>query len=426
MIDELIGNNFDEAEIESFKRLMINETTYLKKTGINIYETNRESSFNFLARTVVCPITSMHDDWEWGLLGVGKTMDVSQNNCARMPWEEVCFGTGPLPGISETIKVPASLLARNVSARNAVLKLFSGIDVTKLTLTQMKSEISRNQTELLVLDPSFIQEITFLMDVAEPLAELNVQQNMLEFFPVAAALGDESPADKPQPTLNLLKDSTPKSADTPRTVPRALAALQKIRHSRQVLACRNTVLKEVEGVIAFLNALNEGHRPPFTCTSTMSTFFKNIVNRAEMFLVTSSKNAKDDFNTITLHGKAAIPVLLRDFLLREGEDNAELGRTLSSFSWLLTDDQKQQVDSRIKEMVAQRRNILTLKALPAADASSSSSSSCVAIVSTAAPALSSSSSCGAVAPTPKEAAKIQQTKETRARLKAALAGKGGC
>jgi len=425
LIDELIGNDFLEDEIDSFKKIMLNETLFLKKSGLNIYE-NKDSSFNFLAGTVVCPITSMHDDWEWGLLGVGKTMDVSQNKCARMPWEEVCFGKGPLPGISETIKVPASLLAQNVLARNAVLKLFSGIDLTTLTFAHMKSEISRHQHDLRALDPSFIQEITFLMEVAEPLAERNVQQNMLDVFPVAAALGDESPAGKPQTILNLLKDSTPKSADTPRTMPQALEAVQKIRHSHQVQACRNGVLKEVEGVISFLSALNEGQPPAFSGTSSMSAFFKNMVNRAEMFLVTSIKDPNDDSKTITLHGKDALTVILRDFVLHEGVDTAALGRTLQAFKWLLTDEQNHRVDSRMKEIITQKRSILhSLKALPPADASStpSSSSSVVAIVSTSA-ALSSSSSCGnAVAATPKEAAKSQANKEARMRLKAVLAGK---
>ena len=405
MLKDWLGNSFHTDEVHNFKTIMVREASHLTKSGVKPYE-QKESMFKFLQETVTCSVTSLHDDWEFGLMAMAKTMALSQNKTPRLPWEMVCFGRdAAIPAVSTTVEIPTELLKMNSLARSSALKLFAGLDVATLTFAQMKSEMSKKRTELCQLDRSFVQELAFLFEIAEPFVERSVHDKLLGCFP---------------------------DADTPCTMDQTLKAAQKIKQSHMVHASRSTLAKEVDSVVNFVLALGEGQPPAFASFALLSHFFKSIVHRAEFYVTTSRKKPLEPGKlfqvTETLHGRQALELMYSDFIEQDGESDIQNAKILQAFRWLLTDEQNAKVLAKVKDIIRSRRSLLTVKAIEATAASDSkggaaSSSSSSGIHSTAMVVKSVLKIDIESAMTPKEVAKAEADQEARARLRDILRGK---
>ena len=88
---------------------MVREASHLTKSGVKPYE-QKESMFKFLQETVTCTVSSLHDDWEFGLMAMAKTMALSQSKLPRLPWEMVCCGRDvAILDVSTTVEIPTEI-----------------------------------------------------------------------------------------------------------------------------------------------------------------------------------------------------------------------------------------------------------------------------------------------------------------------------
>ena len=397
LLADLMAASFEEAQLEEFRALMMREAVLLGKQGVKPYET-KESCYEFLTLTVPCTVSSVTDDWEFALQAMAKTIAVSQSTLPRLPWEVACFGSkDKLPGVAETVTVPPSLVKKNFLARSATLKLFSGVDVDTLTFAQMKSEVGRRRGELCFLDRSFVQEMEFLFGHAEKCVEEKVHAMLLEAMP------SESPA---------------------YTVAETTKAIGLIRQPHMVMASRAAVMSEIEGILGFLSALEEGRPPAFASLGSMSSFFRSIVRRAEFFITTSRKKvgSKTLFPAQeTVYGRDALELILNDFLDGEGDEVRDRSKVLTAFRWLLTQEECESVEVRMRAVIRSRRASITNQALgDKAPASASSSSVGGQIVPQGVDLSTVDDGEGTL---PREERKQAAESSARARLRAILKGK---
>ena len=376
---------------------MMREAVLLGKQGVKPYET-KESCYEFSTLTVPCTVSFVTDDWELALQAMAKTIAVSQSTLPRLPWEVACFGSkDKLPGVAETVTVPPSLVKKNFLARSATLKLFSGVDVDTLTFAQMKSEVGRRRGELCFLDRSFVQEMEFLFGHAEKCVEEKVHAMLLEAMP------SESPA---------------------YTVAETTKAIGLIRQSHMVMASRAAVMSEIEGILGFLSALEEGRPPALASLGSMSSFFRSIVRRAEFFITTSRKKVGSKTLFLaqeTVYGRDALELILNDFLDGEGDEVRDRSKVLTAFRWLLTQEECESVEVRMRAVIRSRRASITNQALgDKAPASASSSSVGGQIVPQGEDLSTVDDGEGTL---PREERKQAAESSARARLRAILKGK---
>lgn len=159
-IRNLEDNNWVSEDIAAFRCTMMNAARSLLSNGVKAFE-KKESEFCLFNLCVRVQVTSVHDDWEWRLLGRAKTLAVSQGLLERLPWEVLMFGeSDPIPDVPQFMnKPPMELLSANANARDATKKLFSNMSANP-TFATMRKEVAKLESELLAIDRSFVQEIS--------------------------------------------------------------------------------------------------------------------------------------------------------------------------------------------------------------------------------------------------------------------------
>ena len=190
-----------------------------------------------MKRTVRVSVGALADEWEWALLALAKTISVSRCQLQRLPWETHCFGEAEkIAGISETVAVPAPLLQKNKVARQAVLKLFDGMDRSVLTFAFIVGEVTKVKVELLAIDRSFAQEVAFLIYHAEDMVMAKVREQAISVMP---------------------------TADQPCTIAQSLEKIMPLKTSFEVLACQPALLSDIDALVSLLVGLQEGKPPSF-------------------------------------------------------------------------------------------------------------------------------------------------------------------
>jgi hypothetical protein len=297
-----------------------------------------------------CQITSINDEWQWRLEGEAKTMAVSQNLVPRMPWERLCFGMEPLPGVSQIVSPPDTLLRDNRNARDACLALFDGSGRIP-TFLEMKEKITTHAKDLRTTNRSFGQEIAFLLTVAEPLVDQKVRDQIVALFP------------GPDQSRVALAD--------------AYKGVEDIKRSELVMCSDPSLQKEVEAVALFLNQLLENRCPAAALAPATSKFFSSIRELAEGFLTTSSVTKVGMFTrAVAVNGKQAMELLYQDFDSKGGDVATEHLLQLKTYLWMLSEEQRQKVNAKVSESIVQARNqLLPPKAITGPSAPSGSSSS---------------------------------------------------
>ena len=327
LLDALMETTFDQQTVEMTTSIMHEEVRKLVAIGFRMYKP-RQLNFNFLQQPVTCDVPSLHDEWSFGLMALAKTLAVLQNKLPRLPWEVVCFGQGAIPGVSSVVKAPEAMLKSNLATRNMTIKMFAGMHLGDLTFSRMKSEVSKMRCDLCQVDASFIQEIEFLVNVAEPFVETKVHKDVLACFP---------------------------SADKFCTIAETMKNIEKIKQSAMLHASNTTLLRDVEGCLAFISDLHMRYVPASSRFCSIQTaFFAEVLARCELFLHTFDKRAVPDENlsvTVQVHGKKALEIIFKDFVDHDGSGHAETGRLLLAFGWLLTDDQLEKVYSKMKDII---------------------------------------------------------------------------
>ena len=274
--------DFAHDEHASFRRIMTAEAKLLLNKGHKSYE-KKDCTLAFLTADIELCISSIHEDWDLRLQARLKTIAVSVNALPRLPWERICFGDdAPLPGVTETVKVPDGLLAAAINAReaaNSVLhewRLFAAMrDVLRQTDTTQA---------LLEVERAFVLEIHFLLVVAEPMCESHVRREVLAAFP---------------------------TEDKAVTIDACIDLVRKVKHSTMVLACKPALHKEIESVLSFLANLLDFVPPIMSKFAAISSFFAKVLSQAEHFLRLDTETVTTECgvfvkqrNTVT--GRAAI------------------------------------------------------------------------------------------------------------------------
>jgi hypothetical protein len=252
-IDALEFHDFDLPEIESFKKIMLAEGGKVMKCGIRPSFDEKREKIVFLGDSLLLLIPNINDVWSFRLQARIKSIAVNVRAVLLFPWEEILYDD-PIPNVRKEIKLPPALVETIQNCRDAVLSLLPAGG----TLSSWKKTVMANKNIFLELEPTFMLDITFLMERVEDLMVTKIQTLILQQFPL-------EPATEPAYEATILK-------------------MNKIKGSALCLALGATAEGELDGAIGLVSQLADGISPTAAEVAKYSKFFKSLLKRCEQFL----------------------------------------------------------------------------------------------------------------------------------------------
>lgn len=168
---------------QGFKRLMNMDCKDLQKFGFKAFE-QKECEQTFLTKQVCLKVNSIADDYWFRLLARAKSIAVSVGDLPRLPWEQVLFGSDTIASLPSTTKVPFELLSDNKNAREACIDLLP--KDMQLTFAEMETQLKKHESVLLSLCKDFSQEVAFLTQRAEEVAQGRFKADLMEQMPTTS------------------------------------------------------------------------------------------------------------------------------------------------------------------------------------------------------------------------------------------------
>lgn len=329
-LTNLEHNDFLEAEVVSFKQLMVDGAAGLQQIGHKVYR-RTEGTVQYLGQSVAVTFESANDEWEFRLAARAKTLAYNSNKLEPLPWESMLLPPGTLDGVPEFSKLPESLLCDAVAARGAALQFLDEKGAT--TLHQMIAVINSKAEALRALDRTFECEIGFLNFGAEPMLKTRVYELVLKCLP---------------------------SEGKAMTIQQSMARINELKASAVVRAANPSLQGEVEGILSMLGDLAMGIAPNDKSIDSFSHFYKTVLKRAESFYTLTDgdmdESGPSSAELATLHGREALLAQFR----RVGEKsrvgirlNFEELQPLKTFGWVLGGDEKAQVHQWLAKAAAQ-------------------------------------------------------------------------
>jgi hypothetical protein len=280
----------------------------------------------FLGDSLLLLIPNINDVWSFRLQARIKTIAVNVRAVLLFPWGEILYDV-PIPTVRKEITLPPALVETIQNCRDAVLSLLPAGG----TLSSWKKTVMANKSIFLELEPTFMLDITFLMERVEDLMVTKIQTLILQQFPL-------EPATEPAYEATIVK-------------------MNKIKGSALCLALGATAEGELDGAIGLVSQLADGISPTAAEVAKYSTFFKSLLKRCEQFLALRVQ-ADDALLTLSmtcyapglLMGRSALEYKVAAYaadvekgLPKKMKDAMDFRR----FKWLLSPDVKGKVDEWI-------------------------------------------------------------------------------
>jgi len=309
---ELEHLDFEDTEVVSFKKLMVDSSNGLQAVGHKIYKTS-VSTLDFLGQAVPVPTEAANDEWEFRLSARAKTLALNAGTLEALPWEALLFAPGELHDTPQFAKVPEAMLSDAKAARSAASQFLREKGAS--TFHQMMTVINAKGDALRALDRSFELEIAYLNRALEPIVKERVRAQLLKCLP----------------------DETNRV-----TVQQAVQGMGQLKASPLVRAAHPELQGEVEGVLSLLNDLSMGISPREKTVQGFSDFFKIVLKRAENFFSLDPEAAPEDCATagegqlIALQGRDALRAQFRR-LSENHKKGEQIGITdlqpLKTYAW---------------------------------------------------------------------------------------------
>ena len=297
----------------------------------------------FLMQQPMIEFQSMNDYWNFPLEGRLRTLGVQCGALPRLPWEVVCFGVhDPLPGVPLAVRLDASCVQDSKDSRDAVLEAFAKYK-TRLTFAEMKKIVNTQCEAVGNSDRWWSLEKTFLDTIAEDLVSTRVRARVLELFP---------------------KDCSEHEAKTYKTI---VDGLESLGTSLDVQTVGGDLFDDIQAVQSFVENLQKSVAPTEARIKRMNDWFKSVLLAAENLCVANfpGKATKGKPGPeIMICGREAFARKWQAFAAAPESSKAKLTEDMRRFYWLLTPEQKAEVDLNVKKTVKlARANSLNTKAI---------------------------------------------------------------
>ena len=176
--------NFDRSESNTFTELMRKEAQKVCPSVFKDYQKNK-STISMLGSNVSPTLTCADDEHVFRLAAKIKTVAVNVGDLAMLPWEEACLVKGEIPGVSQTIHIPADVLATAHNGRDGIMDLFPQ---RLARLSEYTKTFANHMNDLKFLDRTCLLEFEFLVKVAPTAIRNVVHQKVLDAFPTDDAI----------------------------------------------------------------------------------------------------------------------------------------------------------------------------------------------------------------------------------------------
>ena len=181
-LKNLLDNNFDETEMNSFKQLMNKEAKRLIDNGHERFSV-RECEVSFMTATVKRQCRGIRKVYETMLAAQTKMIALNSGQLPMLPWEAALFPVGGIPGIPSTVRVPEHLLKKSRNCRDAALKIVGASSGQLPTLSECKRGVNANIKMLLQYDEEFALEAAVLNQSAEHLFQTKLEAEIMAALP---------------------------------------------------------------------------------------------------------------------------------------------------------------------------------------------------------------------------------------------------
>ena len=352
-------NNYVEEEVTSFKTVMRMETKALQAQGHKLFQ-SADCACEFLGVQVEVTAESVNLEWQLRLMSRVKSIAIANEQLPKLPWEELCLGSVELD-VPKFVTVPESLLEQPGAVRDEIIHLCrsNGAD----TIYQMMSCCNKHIENLKRLDSTIEFEMMYLNNHVEVLLKKDVVRMTLECFPQ-------------RPEKAKFKE--------------VLTQLLQVKNHPITVALGAGMIGQVDGLWGVVQDLSLGNGPKDDAVQRYSTYWKEVLKRAEMFC-TCERQVEGENGVYTLqkvYGREAAVTQFNAVQARASPESPpklpDL-KLLKCYKWLLEAQQKEIVGgwlirAGIAETTLLRTTVSVPKALPAAGGSAASSSSSTAIV----------------------------------------------
>lgn len=179
-IKSLYHNDFATGEVSVVRKAVLEEMYTMKKT-VKSSSAKCRADFPYMSTIVALEMKKLDEEWDFRFAAEVKTLAVSGNHFARLPWERLLWGDkGPIPGVPAHAKIPPKLLDGFMAARTALIEYFGD---ELYTVSELKREVSNREKQLLALDETFVLETTFVAEKLEPLLTTQLHERVLKCLP---------------------------------------------------------------------------------------------------------------------------------------------------------------------------------------------------------------------------------------------------
>ena len=178
-LKDLLHLDFEDGALANFKTAMIHGAGQLVSQGHKTYKQS-ESSIAFMTQSVTVILETPHDEWEYRLYPLAKTVGVNSGVLAMAPWEKLIFDKSTMASIPTYAKLAPDLIAKISCARDAITEALGS---KPQTIREMIRLVNASARIFVQLDRTIQCELAFLNDRAEAMIVAIVQHRILSTLP---------------------------------------------------------------------------------------------------------------------------------------------------------------------------------------------------------------------------------------------------
>ena len=324
-IYDLEYHDFDSDELISFRRIMMASAEHMDDDLVKQID-KKVNKVQFLSSTVGCAISNLNDEWSWRLEARYKTIAISNSQVARLPWETLLWGDGPIQGVPTTVIIPEALLYEIQNCREVAVKVLGN---SWQSVATMKTIVAKHGDSWTKLAKSFWMEIAFLEECMDERLAEHLKTELMALIP---------------------------DFGVKRDINKCVVACKKLSHGDAVQAAGSVLGRELQGVVNLLQDCTEGHSPSAIDVSRMSSFSILFLKKCENFCTCDAyvpaEAGSMTMKRVELQGKEAIGARFdRCFKAEAGAKDPQDIKEFRMFKWMLSSEQQEKVDVWHKEVI---------------------------------------------------------------------------
>lgn len=329
--------HFTEETVSDFKQAMRTQTRMLMGTGHMPWTKKKNYMVQFLLEDTPMEYTSLTDHWTYPLEARLRTLAVHMCKVERLPWEKVVFGeTDPIPGLPMAVRIDDSLLVDCQNARRAMNHIFGRFRAD--TFADM-IEIVRNHCGHVKDDyDKYVKiECKYLTNVIEKATATRARDEVISLFPTPESDPMGDPVNEPMEGK----------------IVATVKAIKDLWKSPRVNACSVTLADDIGTVHTLVSNISKGAQCATIDTARMGEWHAKVMSQAEVFC--SHASVDSDGQPIVLYGRKALAQKWAEYGAKTGRDKQEVTKCLRTFQWMLTPDQKLEVQKVVNLTIQNER-----------------------------------------------------------------------